>query len=852
MADQVLGNLVWRITGDSTDFDKKLTGASKKLNAFGKKSVKVGKDMTKFITLPLVGLGAAAVKVAADFEVISRKFNTAFAGSIDEANAAVKNLNENFGISSSLATEITANTGDLLKGFGATAEQALSTSEQVQELAAALGAYNGVDVKSASENITKALLGETEGMKSLGVAIKQADVEKQLLIDGTSELTGQELLLAKAQATLTLAYQQSGDAVASFADNQGTVAFQTQKVLGDIKDLGVQFGTILLPIVSDIIEKISEAVKWFSDLDEETKKTILIMAGLAAAAGPVVMAIGNISKAMSFLAANPAAAVITALAGVVAGGLAIGNLAHEKTVQKWVEQYSALGEQLGIANENIGEFARNAGAINELTFDFGGGGLFVKLLTSGKMAGYVQQLADEYGYTNEQIIEILKSNEDLTDQAREQLDVVQEELTWLDSITASAKAQGNEFDELREKAEARTQAAEATAEAESEITLSLQDQIDLIKEQATLQGDDVILKRVSLYYDEYLPAIRDANNLFKAGLIDEIEYTKQLLDAENAYNEGLAKTGLTAQSSFNGHIEKAQELEKRYKALTEGSAELSETVNTVQKRAIQDTFEYQKWIIEEEDRLRQLRVEKEREAAEAIKQLRIDSLTAVLDTYNTISGLISSIASQTTENIRSEFDNWQKINGDELAGLEAKAAKDEELTAEELARLQELRAEEKKLKKEQYAQELEAFKTNKTLSIANAIIAGAQAAINAYNSLSIIPVVGPALGAAAAVAVGALAAKQVALIAAQQPPAPPKFADGVEGFMVPPGYPNDSFPIMVQSGERVTVETPAQQAGNKNNTFNIYNNLYTGSQADMERLARHLAPYLEKERIRNG
>ncbi len=31
-------------------------------------------------------------------------------------------------------------------------------------------------------------------------------------------------------------------------------------------------------------------------------------------------------------------------------------------------------------------------------------------------------------------------------------------------------------------------------------------------------------------------------------------------------------------------------------------------------------------------------------------------------------------------------------------------------------------------------------------------------------------------------------------------------------FVVPPGYPNDSFPIRVSSGERVTVQTEEQQA----------------------------------------
>ena len=43
-------------------------------------------------------------------------------------------------------------------------------------------------------------------------------------------------------------------------------------------------------------------------------------------------------------------------------------------------------------------------------------------------------------------------------------------------------------------------------------------------------------------------------------------------------------------------------------------------------------------------------------------------------------------------------------------------------------------------------------------------------------------------------------------------------------FIVPPGYPNDSYPMRVQSGERVIVQTPAQQQAQRINqmTMNVY------------------------------
>jgi hypothetical protein len=60
-------------------------------------------------------------------------------------------------------------------------------------------------------------------------------------------------------------------------------------------------------------------------------------------------------------------------------------------------------------------------------------------------------------------------------------------------------------------------------------------------------------------------------------------------------------------------------------------------------------------------------------------------------------------------------------------------------------------------------------------------------------------------------------------------------------FFVPPGYPNDSYPMRVESGERVIV-IPKNQQGNVHNNWNIYTN---GGQQPYEKdynLRRALAP----------
>jgi hypothetical protein len=57
----------------------------------------------------------------------------------------------------------------------------------------------------------------------------------------------------------------------------------------------------------------------------------------------------------------------------------------------------------------------------------------------------------------------------------------------------------------------------------------------------------------------------------------------------------------------------------------------------------------------------------------------------------------------------------------------------------------------------------------------------------------------------------------------------PRFAKGGD-FVVPPGYPNDGYLMRVQSGERVTVQTPQQQDNRQINSGNTINYINNGQQ----------------------
>jgi len=213
------------------------------------KAAQRSKQVILAVGVAVVGLGAKSIQLASDFEETNAKFVTAFQGVEEQANETAKSLAKGYNMSRLEAEKLLSNTGDLLKGFGFTAKEALNTSDKVQKLAADLASYNNIQggTTRASEIVTKAMLGERDALTSLGIKISEIDVQQALLEKGQSELTGSALLAAKAQVTLELAMKQSGGAMGDVERTSGSFANQMRRLKGNITDVSVEIGKALLP-----------------------------------------------------------------------------------------------------------------------------------------------------------------------------------------------------------------------------------------------------------------------------------------------------------------------------------------------------------------------------------------------------------------------------------------------------------------------------------------------------------------------------------------------------------------------------------------------------------------------------
>ena len=290
-----------KLSLNDRQFQSSLRKSTRSIQRFGQKMQSFGDTMSRNITLPVIGLGAAAVKLASDFEETQSKFNTVFKDIREQANTTAKNLSDNFGLSSRASLQLLSDTGDLLTGFGFTQQEALLLSKQVNELAVDLASFTNFSggAEGASLALTKALLGERESIKQLGIAITEADLKRFAEEQG---LIFKELnRVEKATLTYQLALTQSKNAIGDFSRTSEQFANQMRILKGELEDVAIELGVELLPIAKSLVGGLRDLTKFTSQFSDEQKQGALQVAGFAAALGPIISIGGRLVKAFAFV-----------------------------------------------------------------------------------------------------------------------------------------------------------------------------------------------------------------------------------------------------------------------------------------------------------------------------------------------------------------------------------------------------------------------------------------------------------------------------------------------------------------------------------------------------------------------
>lgn len=289
---QKVGDQAKEISAPVDDLGKKSESTAQKLQSAGDKMKTVGTGLTAGITAPLALAGKSMIDAASDFDENLNKVNVAFGNSSEAVTAWADNATKQFGLSKNQALEATSLFGDMGTAMGITQSEAADMSTSLAGLAGDLASFKNIDIEQAMTALSGVFTGETESLKQLGIVMTETNLEEFAAKTGKvySEMGQAE----KVQLRYNYVMEMTKNAQGDYARTSDGTANSLRTLQGSVDNLSIALGQNLLPIITPIINKMTEMVNKFSEMSPGAQQFILVMAGVAAAIGPVLIIVGQL------------------------------------------------------------------------------------------------------------------------------------------------------------------------------------------------------------------------------------------------------------------------------------------------------------------------------------------------------------------------------------------------------------------------------------------------------------------------------------------------------------------------------------------------------------------------------
>lgn len=278
MASSVLVKFV----GDASSLKRAATEGGTSLDKFGGQTaslgdrlVGAGHKMTAFATVPIVAGMALATKAAAEegkeMAVLANTLKNVTGASDAQVAAAEKWITTTQNATGVADGELRPALAKLVMATGD-----VKTAQDEMGIALDIAAARGKSVEQVTDAMAKAHNGNVGALGRLGIATKDASGETMSLDE----------ILQSAAKTM-------GGAMAASADTaQGRLNI-TQRKMADLTE---EIGTKAIPVMETFVGAVGTGVDALTSLPKPAQNALLGLAGLAAASGPIMTVVGNVTK----------------------------------------------------------------------------------------------------------------------------------------------------------------------------------------------------------------------------------------------------------------------------------------------------------------------------------------------------------------------------------------------------------------------------------------------------------------------------------------------------------------------------------------------------------------------------
>lgn len=295
------------LKSDLSSLEKSTSGLANKLSkglkSIGNVATKAGTALTAGLTTPLIALGTAGVKYNAQMEEFEANLTTLL-GNADKAKDMLNYLKE-------MANTTPFETSDLLEatqmmlGFGLQADKttgylqtlgdiSMGNSEKLMSLTRAFSQI-GASGKATMEDINQMI---DAGFNPLQI---MSETTGKSMAELRDEVSKGKVSFEDIAEAMQIATSEGGRYYKAMENASQTMNGKLSTAMDALKTALGELTQSLLPIVTKVVEKITEWANAFANLDQETQETILKIAGIVAIAGPALMVFGQISNGISAL-----------------------------------------------------------------------------------------------------------------------------------------------------------------------------------------------------------------------------------------------------------------------------------------------------------------------------------------------------------------------------------------------------------------------------------------------------------------------------------------------------------------------------------------------------------------------